>query len=141
VSSAVRVTAICVALAAATFGAVWAYRTAVRDRGPEAATPKGDELSVFEAGRTPVEQTITVRGFVFLDDEAGALLCSQTTGGSRPACAGDILRLEDLDTSRLALEVAEGTEGGYDAWSDGEVVLLGTTLGGARLVVKDVLPS
>jgi hypothetical protein len=141
VSGGLRIAAVCVALAAATFGAVWLYRTIVRDEGPEAASPEAEELSVAEAARTPVEQTITVRGFVFLDEEAGALLCSQTTGGERPACEGDVVRLESLDTSRLALEVADEAEGGYDAWSDGEVVLLGTTLGGARLVVKDVLPS
>jgi hypothetical protein len=139
--SGARIAIVCVALAALTFGAVWLYRSAVRDEGPEASSPEGDELSVAEAARTPVEQTITVRGFVFVDETAGTLLCSQTTGGDRPACEGDVLRLESLDTSRLALEVAEEADGGFDAWSDGEVVLLGTTLGGARLVVKDVLPS
>ena len=139
--SSLRIAVLCVALAAVTFGAVWAYRSTVGDDGPEASSPEGAELSVADAARTPVEQTITVRGYVFVDETAGTLLCSQTTGGSRPACEGDVLRLESLDTSRLALEVAEETEGGYDAWSDGEVVLLGTTLGGARLVVKDVLPS
>jgi hypothetical protein len=127
----VRVAAVSVALAAATFAGVWVYRGATRD-GADAAEPRGDELSVGEARHAALDQTVTVRGFVFIDATAGDLLCSQTTGGGRPACEGDVLRLDGLDASRLALEVA---------WSDGDVVLLGTTAGGARLVVKDVLPS
>jgi hypothetical protein len=138
---ALRTAIVCVALAAATFAAVWGYRTVVRDDGPEAADPRGAELSVGEARRAGLDQTVTVRGFVFIDSTAGELLCSQTTGGDRPACDGDVMRLEGLDPSRLALEVADEPEGGYDAWSDGEVVLLGTTVSGAGLMVKDVLPA
>jgi hypothetical protein len=136
-----RVALVSLVAAAATFGAAWLVLRAVQDDGAEAASPRGEELSVGEAAAVGVDQHVAVRGFVFVDEQAGALLCSQTTGGSRPACEGDVVRLLDLDTSRLALEIAAEAEGGYDAWSDGEVVLLGTTVGGAGLRVEDVLPT
>lgn len=105
------------------------------------ARPRGQESRIADAARLAPEQDVVVRGFVFIDANVPMLLCSQRTGGDRPACSGDVLRLEGLDTSRVALERARETKGGYDAWSDGEVVLLGTTQGSGTLLVKDVLPG
>lgn len=136
-----RTAGLTVAAFVATLAIAWVVAMALRDEGGEHAEPEADEVSVLEAARAVPERELAVRGFVFIDDATGPVLCSQTTGGARPACEGDVLRLESLDVSRLALDVADDPSGGYDAWSDGEVVLLGTTRGGARLVVKDVLPT
>jgi hypothetical protein len=105
----------------------------------DVAKPKDNEVSIVVAAHAVPETELIVRGYVFIDARAGMLLCSARQGANRPACAGDVLQLEDLDTSRLALERAEDEKGGYDAWSTGEVVLLGTADGGAFLRVKDVL--
>ena len=136
-----RTAAISVALFVATIALVVLIAGWLRHDDSDVARPKPHEVAIGVAARMAPEQRVAVRGYVFLDAHVEPLLCSQRRGSSRLACAGDVLQLEDLDTSRLALERAKITAGGYDAWSTGEVVLLGTTDGGGTLRVQDVLPG
>jgi hypothetical protein len=104
-----------------------------------ARVPEGAR-SIAEARTLPSTSRLKVAGFVFLDEEAGSLLCSRREEvDDRPACAGEVLDLQRLDPARLDLVVAPEPRGGYDAWSREEVVLSGELLGGV-FRVSDVLP-
>jgi hypothetical protein len=128
-------------LALATFALVWLVVGWLRHRDVERTHVRGEEVAVLTAANAPRGTKLKVRGYVFLDSHVGTLLCSKRrTSGGRPACDGDVLTLEDLDTSRLALHHAKVTAGGYDAWSDGPVVVLGTAQG-PLFLVEDVLQS
>jgi hypothetical protein len=129
------------ALGGLTFLLVWVVVGWLRHRDVVTAEPHGDETPIEVAANAPRGTDVTVRGYVFVDSHTGTLLCSSRTTDSRPACSGDVLTLADLDVSRLPLERAEEPAGGYDAWTDDQVVLLGTTGAGGVLVVKDVLPE
>jgi hypothetical protein len=136
-----RTLAVSAVLFAVTLAIPWIVVSWLRHDDHAQARPRGQESRIADAARFPPEKEVVVRGFVFIDANVPMLLCSQRTTGDRPACSGDVLRLEGLDTSRLSLERAFQSKGGYDAWSDGEVVLLGTTQGSGALLVKDVLPG
>jgi hypothetical protein len=129
------------ALAAVTFLLVWMVVSWLRHRDVARVHPRRDEVSVDAAAHADPDVDVAVRGYLFIDAKAGTLLCSERTTGKRPACAGLTLTLFDLDTSRIDLERADEPRGGYDAWSDGQVVLLGSSAGGGAFVVKDVLPA
>jgi len=131
-----------VGAAVITFAVVYA---AVRTLRPDPAT------SVAEADATAVVvddvitmergQRVAVRGYVFLDEDAGSLLCAaRTKEKERFACAGSTLRLVGLDTSRLDLVLADEPGGGYDAWSRSTTVLLGRT-SRLTLTVEDILET
>ena len=109
---------------------------------PEPATQvakaNSEAVTVDDAVQGGGGRRVAVRGYVFLDEGAGALLCSARTNQDPRACSGSSLRLVGLDANRLDLEQATDTRGGYDAWSTGTVVLLGTIDRGA-LTVQDVL--
>lgn len=103
---------------------------AVRTLRPEPATSvvKADATAVVVDDVIAMDrgERVAVRGYVFLDADAGSLLCAARTKESgRYACAGSTLQLVGLDTSRLDLVVADEPDGGYDAWSRSTVALLG----------------
>lgn len=128
--------------AAATFGvAGLVFHWLGRDDTKQ-SRPREHEVSVYEAAHSQPETELEVRGFVFIDAHAGALLCSASkVVHGRPTCDGDVVNLENLDTNRLPLEHATVEEGGFDAWTDSEVVLLATSQGSGYIAVKDVLQA
>jgi hypothetical protein len=119
----------------------WLVLAWVRNGHEQGAQPRGQETALVDVSRLAPGKQVAVRGFVFVDSHIGTLLCSRRTRASRPACKGDVVTLRGLDTTRLAMTQAKVAEGGYDAWSDGPVSLLATTVGASTLMVKDVLPA
>jgi hypothetical protein len=104
--------------------------------GADVASSDERALSVLDAAQeTPDGERVAVRGFVFVDAEAGEVLCA-TRQGDPLACGGPALRLDHLDVGRL--DRVEATEPGWDAWSDDDVVLVGRLAAGT-LDVEDVL--
>lgn len=134
-----RTALVSVAAAAVTFAIVYAVITALRPaRTTETAKATGSAVTVETAASEGRGQVVAVRGFVFLDEGVGALLCSQRTTARRPACAGSSLVLEGLDVSRLELVRAEQAKGGYDAWTRTAVTLQGR-VDRAALTVQDIV--
>jgi hypothetical protein len=136
-----RTALLSVALFVATIVVGWFVLAWVRNGSEQGARPRGPEVALAEASRLAPGKQVAVRGFVFVDSHVGTLLCSRRTRASRPACKGDVVTLRGLDTARLAMKQSKQAEGGYDAWSDGPVSLLATSVGASTLVVKDVLPG
>lgn len=136
-----RTAAVSVALFVATLVGGWLVVSWVGNGSEQGARPSGAETALTDVPHLAPGKQVAVRGFVFVDSQAGTLLCSRRTRASRPACKGDVVTLRGLDTTRLAMKQAKEAAGGFDAWSDGPVSLLGTTSGGPTLVVKDVLPG
>jgi hypothetical protein len=130
-----------VGLAVVTFLLVAIVVGWLRHRDVERSRTHGSEIGVLDAANSRRGTEVVVRGYVFVDSHVGTLLCSRRKTGARPVCDGDVVTLEGLDTSRLAMHRAEVKAGGYDAWSDRDVVLLGSNEGGGTLLVKDVLPG
>lgn len=124
-----------------TFVVAYLILTSVR---PEAKTSvaKGDRdaVSVDDAIATARGKKIAVRGFVFIDENVGELLCSERTREDPPACAGSALTLVNLDPNRLELVLAADTDGSYDAWSRDAVTLLGR-VDRTTFTVEDILAS
>lgn len=134
-----RTTVVSVAAAAITGGIVVVVILALRpERTTETAKATGSAVTVETAASAGQGKVVAVRGFVFLDEQVGALLCSQRTTARRPACAGSSLVLDGIDTSRLDLVRAEQTTGGYDAWARTAVTLLGR-VDRATLTVQDII--
>jgi hypothetical protein len=136
-----RTALVSVALFVATIVVGWLVLSWFRNGSDQAARPRRQETALAEVTGLAPGRQVAVRGFVFVDSRIGTLLCSRRTRSSRPACAGDVLTLRGLDVTRLAMKQAEEAAGGYDAWSDGPVSVLGTTAGASTLMVKDVLPG
>ncbi len=137
----VRPAVVSLAVGVITLAVAYFVITALRpDADLEVASANGDAISVEGAFGTERGVQVVVRGFVFVDDQVGALLCSARTTGNRPACDGTSLVLHGLDTSRIDLVLAAVPAGGYDAWSRSTVTLLGRT-DRASLIVEDVLQT
>ena len=134
----VRTALVCIVAFTISFALVLVIGTLLGDDGVDRAGSDERALSVEDASQVVTGERVTVRGFVFFDPETGPLLCSARADGDRPACDGTVLRLEGLDPNRLDLVQAEVREGGYDAWSRDEVIVLATKVG-ATLQVEDVL--
>lgn len=129
-----------VVVGAAVFGIAWLVFGWLNRDDTKQAKPREHEVTVFEAAHSAPETEVEVRGFVFIDANAGSLLCSASkVVNGRPACDGDVVNLENLDTNRLPLVHAKVDEGGFDAWTEDEVVLLATSQGSGFIAVKDVL--
>lgn len=134
-----RTTQVSVATAAVTGLIAVVVILALRpERSTETAKATGSAVTVETAASAGRGKAVAVRGFVFLDEQAGALLCSQRTTARRPACTGSALVLEGLDTSRLDLARAAQTKGGYDAWTRTAVTLLGR-VDRATLTVEEIV--
>lgn len=127
------------ALGIATFAAIYGVASSLRST-PSAKVAEGTEefLSVDEALDHLSGTRIAVRGYVFLDEEAGELLCSRRTTDEPIACAGQSLRLVNLDTSRLDLVIAPPGAKGYDAWTKEPVSFVGIISAGS-FAVEDLV--
>lgn len=137
--SSARTVLASVGAAAITFVIAYLVISTLRpEPATQVAKANGAAVTVDDAVRAGGSHRVAVRGYVFLDERAGALLCSARTNDDSRACSGSSLQLVGLDASRLDLEHASQTRGGYDAWSRGAVSLLGT-IDHATLTVEDVL--
>lgn len=124
-----------------TFVVAYLILTSVR---PESKTSvaKGDRqaISVVDALAADRGGKVAVRGFVFIDENVGELLCSERTKDDPPACAGVALTLVNLDPNRLELVLADETKGNYDAWSRDTVTFLGR-VDRSTFTVEEILAS
>ena len=104
----------------------------------EEAKTDGDALSVPDALELGFGKKTAVRGFVFIDEKTGPLLCSERSRDEPLTCEGVVFRLDNLDTSRLDLVVNKHPRKAYDAWARDEVVLFGE-VDGAFFVVREIV--
>lgn len=137
----IRTALISAALGIGAFVAVYVVGTSLRGTSSvKVADSTEDALSVEDALDHPSGDRVAVRGFVFLDVDAGQLLCSRRTTEEPISCTGQSMQLVNLDSTRLDLDVAPTGADGYDAWTKDPVTFVGTVASGS-LTIQDLVGS